>query len=375
MTLVKLLVLRILYYFFFLHHTLWRKFFEKREFPFKKILVIQDSGIGNMVLLTPLLKNLRKNFPKAKVILLEGQNRASRLIEKGKIVSKILQYPKNPGGKLKLAWRLRKEKIELSLTSFLNSNYEMAIFSYLVGAKIRVGYHSRKYAYGKGCGLLYNVKVKLPEITEDRHEIDRHLDLLRALKIPITDKEPEIYLTEEDRIWAKEFLKKCGVKEGEKLVGIHPGAGEKMRFKCWPVERFIELVNELCKEKEVKILIVGGKEEKDIAEALRENVNSEVIFSTGLTSLSQTAALIERCHLFISNDSGPMNIAFALRIPLIAIFGPTQIPFSMNKEASIVRKDFPCIPCYRFKEIGCPHRRCLTSIAVEEVMEAVKKLL
>ena len=70
-----------------------------------------------------------------------------------------------------------------------------------------------------------------------------------------------------------------------------------------------------------------------------------------------------------------MNIAFALRIPLIAIFGPTQIPFSLNKETSVVRKDFPCIPCYRFEKIDCTHRECLTSITVEEVMEEVKKLL
>ncbi|NOZ63515.1 MAG: glycosyltransferase family 9 protein, partial [Caldiserica bacterium] len=368
MTVFKVFILRILYYFFFLHYLLWRKFFERKGEPFKKILVIQDSGIGNLVLLTPLLKNLRDNFHESRIILLEGQNRASQLLKRG-TVNEVLQYPRAPREKLRLAWRLRKEKIDLVLVSFLNSNYEMAIFSYLLGARIRAGYYSQKYAYGKGCGLLYNVRVKFPEITEERHEIDRHLDLLRDLKIPITDRKPEIYITEEDRIWAKDFLNRHGIKEEDKLVGIHPGAGERMRFKCWPVEKFIGLINELSREKGIKILAVGGKEEADIAESLERHLESGVIiFATGLTTLSQTAALIERCHLFISNDSGPMNIAFALGVPLIAIFGPTpwQQTAPFGEKCIIIRKNLPCMPCYRFKEVTCRHRKCLTSISVEE---------
>ena len=377
MTGFKGLVLRVFYYLLFLHYLFWRKFFEKREAPFKKILVIQDSGIGNLVLLTPLLENLRRHFPGAEIILLEGQNRASRLIEKGNIVNEIMQYPRTPGEKFHLARKLRKEKIDLGLTSFLNSNYEMAIFSYLTGARLRAGYHSRKYAYGKGCGLLYNVRVKLPEITEERHEIERHLDLLRALRIPVTGRKPEVYITEKDRIWANNFLQNHGVKEGDKLVGIHPGAGKAMRFKCWPIEKFIDLISELGKERAIKILVVGGKEEEDTAERLKKNVNPEVIFSSGLASLSQSAALIEKCHLFISNDSGPMNIAFALGVPLVAIFGPTpwQQTAPSGEKCMVIRKSLACMPCYRFREITCPHRKCLTSISVQEVLEAARKLL
>ena len=375
MILLKTFLLRLTYYLLFLHYLGWRRFWEKKRKKVERIIVIQDSGIGNMVLLTPFLENLRENFPSSHITLIEGRNRASDLVKEGKLVDRIIQYPSTPREKWRLLENLRKEKPDMVFVSFLNSHYEMAIFTYLTGAPIRVGYHSPRYAYGKGCGLLYNVRVPLPDIGKDRDEPGMALNMLRYAGIKITPYPPLVYLSQEDRKWAEEFLKKQGVKEGESLLGIHPGAGKDMAFKCWPLKNFEELIQRLSEQKGIKILIVGGKEEETMGKKWEKEGRGNVINAAGLTTITQTAALIENCSLFLSNDSGPMNIAYALNIPLVVIFGPTQIPFPPGERIKIIRRDLPCMPCYRFREITCTNRKCLRSITVEEVLQVLEELL
>ena len=372
----KTFLLRLTYYLLFLHYLGWRRFRERRRNKrAERIIVIQDSGIGNMVLLTPFLKNLRENFPSSHITLIEGRNRASDLIKEGKLVDRIIPYPSTPREKWRLLVNLRKEKPDMVFVSFLNSHYEMAIFTYLTGAPIRVGYHSSRYAYGKGCGLLYNVRVPLPDIGKDRDEPGMALDMLRCTDIEVTPYPPQVYLSPEDRKWAEGFLKKQKVKKGESLLGIHPGAGKDMAFKCWPLKNFEKLIQRLSEKKGIKILIVGGKEEEETGRRWEREGRGNVINAAGLTTLTQTAALIENCSLFLSNDSGPMNIAYALHIPLIVIFGPTQVPFPPGERVKIIRKEFPCVPCYHFREITCTHRKCLKSITVEEVLQVLEELL
>ncbi len=330
-----------------------------------------------MVLFTPALKALRKGFPHAYITLMIGTNSADEVIRGSGLVNKVIRYKFNGIiEKSRFIKRLRKERFDLSLVSFLDSNYEMALVSYLSAATWRVGYHSQRYSCGKGCGKLYNIKIKLLDITEDRHEVERHLDLIRVLGLPIKDKKIEIWLDKEDREFAEEFLKKYDISNNL-LIGMHPGAGGTMGFKCWPKERFAMVADKFGKGYNAKILLVGGHEETKLADQIGKLMTEEPIIAVGKTSIKQTAALIEKCDLFITNDSGPMHIASAVGISVVAIFGPTisQKNAPRGNKNIIIKKDLICSPCYRFKDISCKKRICLESISVEEVIVAAEKLL
>ena len=127
----------------------------------------------------------------------------------------------------------------------------------------------------------------------------------------------------------------------------------------------------------VKIIIFGGKDEIELVDVILENMKESPINVVGKTSLRQTAALIEKCKIFISNDTGPMHIAAAMGVPVVAIFGPTNFyrtsPF--GKQHIIVKSDLPCVPCYRGGNAKCDEIRCLKLISVDDVLNAVESLI
>ncbi|MCD6521982.1 glycosyltransferase family 9 protein [Candidatus Calescamantes bacterium] len=307
--------------------------------------------------------------------MIEGENQPSILLKGTGLIDCSLIYPKRRRDKWILLRKIRKSPFDAVFVSFINSNYEMAVFSYLTGIGFRVGYHSNRSNYGKGCGLLYSWKISLPDLAKDRDEIELHLSLLepwdREVRKSITT--PILEIPSSQKAWAREFLKIKGIKKNEFLIGFHPGAGKKMRFKCWPLDRFIELARLLVKRKRVRIIFFGGPEEKEWKNLLIESLPQRSLVVIGELSLSQTASLISCCSLFISNDSGLMNLAYAVGVPVAAIFGPTQVPIPPKKGLHVIRSNLSCIPCYRYSTVKCRHRKCLIEITPEKVLEFLDK--
>jgi heptosyltransferase-2 len=152
------------------------------------------------------------------------------------------------------------------------------------------------------------------------------------------------------------------------------------QYKCWPLKNYIELIRILADDNHTAIILVGNEKEAVTGKKILEKVKRKnVINAMGKTTISQTAAIIHLSDLFIGNESGPLHIASALKIPSVAIFGatsPDQI-LSSGERCIVIRKDIPCSPCYthHFALADCKnHFRCLTGISVSDVLKIVRKV-
>jgi heptosyltransferase II len=180
-------------------------------------------------------------------------------------------------------------------------------------------------------------------------------------------------VTAEEEREATELLHGVGVKADDFLLGLNPGATYGSA-KRWHPERFAAVAEELCQRWGGKAIITGGPDERGIADEIAASAKVECLNLAGRTSVRQLMAIIKRCDFFITNDSGPMHIAAAFEVPLVAIFGPTDhtttSPFS--EKAVVVSRNVECAPCLLRR---CPtDRRCMEGVTVEDVVVAALKL-
>lgn len=204
------------------------------------------------------------------------------------------------------------------------------------------------------------------------HQVETYKKLLAPLGIGISDTMPRLYVTDGEVQDAKELLRQRGYREG-KLIGMNPGAAYGSA-KCWPMERWRELAIRLLKE-DVWIVFFGDATAEVMIKEICQNFPERVMNLAGVTSLRELACLIKSCNLLITNDSGPMHIAAAFDVPLVALFGSTDDrktgPY--GKKESVIHKRVSCSPC--FKRV-CPiDFRCMKKIQVDEVVERIQNLL
>ncbi len=340
-----------------------------------KILAISSTGIGNLVLYTPVLRALRRDFPESSITLIVGSSAAASLLAGSKEVDEIIILDKKisaPRYWRSLINNMRKRRFDLVVTSFLDQSLKVAIFSWLTGAKYRVGFSNPVY------GRLYTHQVP---VSEKKHEIEYNLDLLRVLGIKIRreqEKQPFIFTTALEEEFATDFLLKNNLTRKDILVGLHPGSGLiPGTAKRWPKDRFAKLGDLLLAAPHVKVIIFGGPEERYAAEEIARFMRKKPVIAAGEVDIKVTSCLIKRCQLFISNDSGLMHIAAAVKTPVIAIFGPTlwwkNFPWGKNNQ--VVRRDLYCSPCYNYAPIKCRDLKCMLNISVEEVYEKARVVL
>ena len=154
---------------------------------------------------------------------------------------------------------------------------------------------------------------------------------------------------------------------------MHPGSGiHQAGFKRWPKEKFALLADRLIQEYSASIILLGGQEEKELAEEIKFLMKNNPFVFTGKTTLAQTASLIKKCSLFVSNDSGLLHVATAVNTPTVGIFGPTDPartgPYS---NSSVVRKDLSCSPCYTGKPVRCNSLDCIHQISIDDVFTKI----
>ena len=241
----------------------------------------------------------------------------------------------------------------------------------------RIG-HCTSPGWNNKYDFVYNINVKM---AEDEHEIDRDLRLSYAIgtKEDEVDKNPIIIIRQWDREYAHKFLREHGISNKALLIGVQAGTSPSQRWKQWHLDRYAELCDRIVGNYSAKIVLLGSYNEERLINYVKERMKSEPITTAGKTTVKQAVAIIERCKLFICNDSGLMHISAAVGTPVIAIYGPTDYhrtaPYGDGH--IIIRKDLPCSPCFRLEGVekveSCKHRKCLELITVEEVIEAVEK--
>ncbi len=333
-----------------------------------KILIILPNWIGDVVMSLPCVEKIREFFPTAKIYCLIRKD-ISQLIEenlKKLEIAKIEYGEKSLRSSIEIIKVLRK--LNFSKAFVLPRSFRMFFISV---------FSNIKKIYGFGNDFLRKIFFK-GVVKRDKHILTIHrtyyyLQVLKLIKDFNEFNPPQIYIPEKYKKWADDLLNYLKIKN-KILIGINPGStyGEA---KCWKVEKFIYLIEKLKREIPCEILLFGGKDNVEKCEIIRKKTKKVYNFAGKLT-LMETASLIEKLHLFITNDTGPMHIADALGKKIVAIFGPTDVneTYPFRKNGIILYKNLPCSPC---KKRVCPygHNRCMEEIEVSEVFNAVKKLI
>ena len=168
-----------------------------------------------------------------------------------------------------------------------------------------------------------------------------------------------------------QLLKNKGIEDQKFIVGINPNVSDPL--KAWPVERFAQLADRIESKYDVQIVLTGGSQDIVSTFVAAQLMSTKPVNLAGELTLSQLAAFIERCNLFISCDTGPAHIGMAGGTPLVVLFGPTEpeVWGPLGKAAAtVVRNEkLSCGPCYS-KRCRTGSRECMKSIPVEEVFKA-----
>jgi lipopolysaccharide heptosyltransferase II len=323
-----------------------------------RILCIKPRGIGDIVLSTIVLDSLAAAFPAATVDYLT-EDFAADAVRNIPLVNDVLRMRKD-ASVFATAWRVRKRKYDLVID--LWTNPRSAQITFLSGARYRVGYayRGRKYAYNiLGTGERGS-----------HHSADHNLELLKALDVPVVSRTIHFETRREDDATARQWL--SGRFGQRPLVGIVPSGGWASK-RCTPAT-WIAICRMLAEKYNPAFVVLWGPgDEKDAADILR-GVNQDIELAPP-TSIGLMASFLKSCSLVIANDSGPMHIAAALRVPTIGIFGPTDPrhhgPLGSNS-GYVIKSDLHCIIC---NKLQCPYgQECMTQLPLDALNAKVEEL-
>jgi heptosyltransferase-2 len=337
----------------------------------KKILVRGVNWIGDAVMTMPALCAFKKALPDAKISLL-AKPWVATLFENNPNVDEIILYEnihKSFLGKFKLAGFLKRKNFCSSLL-FQNA-FDAALIAFLAGIPQRIGYKRDFRSF-----LLTH---SVPFNNEDRHmhHIDYYLNLLRKSGINTEYSLPYIYLTTNERLWARELLNILQ----RPVVGINPGAAYGSA-KRWQSDKFAEVAKKIITELNGNIVIFGSIPETKIADEIISHpslskLQSHIVSMAGKTNLRQLSALISECDAFLTNDSGPMHIGYAVRTPMVTIFGSTDPSLTGPPKCVkniVIKKNIACSPCFK-RTCDKPNILCMDEIKPDEIFQAIKTIL
>jgi lipopolysaccharide heptosyltransferase II len=330
---------------------------------FRKILVIKLRAIGDVILATPVLENLRNAFPQAQIDFLT-EKMCVPIVAGHPALNEILVLDrKQPKASWELIRQVRQRRYDVVFDLF--GNPRSALLTWLSGAPMRVGFHFRVRKYA------YNLQV---EPRGDRvHEVEFNLDALRALQIPIVTRKLLVALDSASEKFAAQFWQKNDL-ENRPVLGLNASGG--WYTKRWPLEYFAQLGDRLQRELNVMILLLWGPGEYEDAKSISQLMRESSLIAPA-TNLKQSAALLSRLTLLVSNDSGPLHLAAAMGTRIVGIYGPTrpdlQGPWGQGYEI-VVKTGLPCLGC---NGVTCKivTHDCMKELAVETVWQAVKKCL
>ena len=340
------------------------------------ILVWGPNWLGDIVLSTPVVRTLKKQFPSSRLTYVVPSPLGEILSEEKGIDQLIQRDPSDEiSSSFSLLLRLRRERFDLGIA--LPNSFRAGLMLYLSGAKKRVGYGS------DGRGLLLTDPLPAKKRNEEGHRVDYFMELAVRAGCRNPDKNLSLEIRDEERKEAEKLLAEHGIRSGELLIGLHPGASKPPRTLA--PQRFSEICRALLQRWDAKVLLFGSaREENLLREVQRGAGNDKVVVLQRSISLRMTAALLERCGHFIGCDSGLMHLAAAVGTPVVGIFGPgvpehTGPPCREDKKAIIFHR-FPCAPCRQryFKDCNpSPEGRppCIEKVRVEEVLEGLEKLM
>ena len=304
-----------------------------------RILIIQTAFPGDVILTLPLLQVLNKNYPGSKIDFL-CIPATSTLLKNNKHINEVIIYDKRKTGSndfQNLIKLLRSKKYDLIISP--HRSFRSALISKLCGAKNTISFDSSSFSF------LYDSKVKY---RQDIHEIRRNLSLLQPLGITEENIiKPELFISKKEEEKISEFLSLDRIEENEKFICIAPGS--VWFTKRFPEDKFIR-VCDLLEDIATKIVMIGGETDRELAECIKKkSKNKNILNSAGRFTFTESAELIRRASVLITNDSAPLHLANSVGTKVIAIFGATVPAFGFypygKNDVVIEINGLKCRPC------------------------------
>lgn len=335
----------------------------------QNILVRMPNWIGDLVMATPVLTDLRKAFPKAKITAM-CRTPLCDLLKSDESIDELFCFTK-PSNDFVRRQDLRDIIAKIAAGKYdvgvlMTNSFSSAWWFWQGKVARRIGYsaHFRR--------LLLTDPLQFPK--EKEHEVITYKRILTPLGVPISQTAPRLFASEKEVEESKELLYQRGYVKGKKLIGINPGAAYGSA-KCWPPERFRALAMRLLLETDAYVVFFGDATTANMVKEISRGLPERAIDLAGVTSLRELACIIKDLDILVTNDSGPMHIGSAFGVPLVALFGSTddELTGPYGQKESVINKRVKCSPC--FKRV-CPiDFPCMKQIGVDEVVERVLKII
>jgi len=346
-----------------------------RTKDYKNILVINLMHIGDLMLVTPVLRTLRSNYPQARISLLADKKLAD-LVQYNRHIDECLLLDKKGRDDslpalIKYIWGIRKKKFDLVIN--LHRNERASAIAAFSGAKRIVGYAK------PGFSLFFH--QVMPNLKAVKHQIHSHFDVLeQAVGIDrLADGGLEMWLPEAaavsgERIWRESFA------PDKKVVAFNIGAS--WQTKRWLDDYFARCADELL-AKGYGVAFFGGPMDTELVEAciakMEQKDSQDIRVFTGKVSLGELGALLKKCALFLTTDSGPMHVGVAQNVPVVTMFGASPVPgfYPYDARDVLIKTPEPCHPCgiHECPRQGPDNMACMKKITVDIVMKYVWELL
>lgn len=329
----------------------------------ERILIIRLAPLGETVLTTPVIRALRHHFQNAYIAYMVAPTRED-LVSANPHLNEVLTYQTSAP---KLIYQIARRQFQMAVV--LQPTFRLVLHTFLARIPFRIGFETN--AGGK---KLLNLAV--PNNTL-QHETQRYLDVVRALGIEVVDSEPEVFVDSASITWANNFLENQKLSDGKRIIGLNPGAATP--YRRWHAANFAALGDQLHETYGAHILITTGPREGELAGQVAELMSYSPAIVNRAAPM-QLAALLQRCHLYISNDTGPMHLSTAVKTPTVALFGASNLiqwapPW--NRHAVVARKECSLMKTLSSKEWDAYPDRArenLETITPVAVMATVEKL-
>jgi ADP-heptose:LPS heptosyltransferase len=330
----------------------------------RRVLLISNTALGDTLFSTPAIRALKERFPAWELEVL-----AHRvfwvLLAHNPHVARLFTYPGRNRRLFALARDLRSRAYDLVVILHGNDP-EATLLAHLTGSPSIIGSARSPLAFAYAATVGPSGRFK--------HAIERRLDYVRLLGADTADKRMDLFLPPEESEKAAAILTKNFGAVPPLLLALHPTGSDP--YKWWPAASFIELGNFLYHTYQAPLLIISGTKDRSAAEAIAARINGPTLVTGGRYPLLTGAALLSHCRLLVANDSGPLHMGLALRVPTIGLLGaddPRRVgPYGVDWGVVLHKREEVCDqePCLLKK---CPRNLCMEAIAVSEVVQLIKE--
>ena len=273
----------------------------------QRILILRMGPLGETLLTTPVIRALRRRFPEAYIAYMVAPGRED-LVSENPNLDEVIAYSVSIP---KLIYDMAKRSFQMVVV--LQPTFRLVLHTFVARIPVRIGFETNS-----GQGRLLHVAVP-NNIAQ--HETARYLDVVRGIGIEPDNEVPEMFVNIAAQRWAGDFLAGAGVPSDCPLIGLNPGSGSESRR--WSKAGFAQVGNRLHQKYNAQIFITAGDAEGTLPHEVADLMSCSPIILTGTTPM-QLGAMLQKFHLYISNDTGPMHMSTAVKTPTIALFGASN---------------------------------------------------